>query len=84
MQQRGKYRFASREYTLTYSPKLADQRRSRYERRIMVLATMVALWDALAVPIAVATLLLWLLVLLIMRTGLVALFSNWRAPLGLS
>jgi hypothetical protein len=49
----------------------------------MVLATMVALWDVLAVPIAVLILALWLLALLIMRTGLVALFYNWKALLAL-
>lgn len=86
LQQHGKYRFASHQYTLTYSPRVArqvqskqDRQRSRYERHIMVLATMVALWDALAVPIAVLTLLLWLLAILILKTGLVALFYNWQA-----
>lgn len=80
MSQHGKYRFASHQYTLSYSPR---RKASTSERRIMVLATMVALWDVLAVPIAVLTLALWLLALLIMRTGLVALFYNWKALLAL-
>jgi hypothetical protein len=79
--QHGKYRFASHQYTLSYSPRM--RRASTSERRIMVLATMVALWDVLAVPIAVLILALWLLALLIMRTGLVALFYNWKALLAL-
>lgn len=73
MQQHGKYRFASRSYTLT------PKRHVRYERRIMALATMVALWDVLEKPILVLTLLLWLLVLLITKNGLVALYYNWSA-----
>jgi hypothetical protein len=66
-------------YMLTYRV----VRKQRYEQRIMVLATMVALWDALAVPIAALTLLLWLLAILIVKTGLVALFYNWMVLLAL-
>jgi hypothetical protein len=84
--QHGKYRFASQQYTLSYSPRTrkVQAQVSGYERLITILASMVALWDALAVPIAVLTLALWLLALLIMRTGLVTLFYNWKVLLLLS
>lgn len=50
----------------------------RYERRTMVIATMVVVWDALVkAGTVVATLALLLLGLVTILNGLVALLSNW-------
>lgn len=66
-------------YALYYQPR---KLRRHSERRTMVLATMVVLWDALVMVLTpVLTLALLLLVLLTIVNGLVALYWNWKALL---
>lgn len=65
-------------YMLTISPSLS-RKAARSERRTMVLATMVALWDVVAMATTVLLILAsLLLVLLITVHSLVALYYNWR------
>ena len=72
-------------YMLSYSPryyKLAKRRESRYAPLTTVLAIMVAHSAALATVLTLlVTLALLLLAMLIARSGLVALYWNWKVLL---